>query len=113
MSERDPVTYSNMSYTTIEISSSLAAAQQQHIAQVRMCGACVLVWGGCALAFVWAGQLKQRPGTVTRCMAQHDRCAGINSRGGWCAATRRSAPRGTRWQRRCRARTACRSTALC
>jgi hypothetical protein len=34
--EVDPSVYSSMSYTTIEISSSLAAAQQQHIIAVSL-----------------------------------------------------------------------------
>jgi SAM-dependent MidA family methyltransferase len=35
IAEKEPVTYSCMSYTTIEISTSLAALQQQHIVQQR------------------------------------------------------------------------------
>jgi SAM-dependent MidA family methyltransferase len=35
IAEKEPVTYSCMSYTTIEISASLAALQQHHIVQQR------------------------------------------------------------------------------
>jgi precorrin-2 methylase len=39
--EVDQSTYSSMSYTTIEISSSLAAAQQEYIIGVSSTSACL------------------------------------------------------------------------
>jgi hypothetical protein len=56
VAEKEPVTYSCMSYTTIEISATLAAQQQQHIVQQRgHAQAWRCVQGDAAQAGAWAG----------------------------------------------------------
>jgi SAM-dependent MidA family methyltransferase len=64
IAEKEPVTYSCMSYTTIEISASLAALQQQLIVQQRgHAQAWRCVQGDAAQAAAWgdvAGSLPQQ-----------------------------------------------------
>ena len=45
--EVDPTLYSSMSYTTVEISASLAAAQQQHMCEVSTSSSTSSSGGAC------------------------------------------------------------------
>jgi hypothetical protein len=119
MSEADPVTYSNMSYTTIEISARLAALQQQHIVKVCAVLATVGQWLRLHCLDAAVQHTTQHPltrTTLTRCPTPttHIRSAATSSPGGWWRVTPRSLKRGRRWAPACPSSTAwASSTALC